>query len=327
MARVFITGSSDGLGRMAGELLLSQGHAVVLHARNEARAQQTHAAVPGAEHVVVGDLSSMAETRRVAEQVNALGTFDAVIHNAGVGYRSSQRVETVDGLPLEFAVNTLAHYILTALIKRPKRLIYLSSGLHQAGDPSLNDLTWKHRPWRGQQAYSDSKIARRSSGICDCPPLAQCPLERSGAGLGAHQDGGPGRSRRSRRRLPHPGVAGSERRASRESDGRVFLPSAVTQAAPGDARRCSAGETSGSVRRILGRCPSTLEAKRPFSALGAFFRFIVIACVMIYSPVHAISAIRHHRRSYSSIYSPDAGGFFRPDFSRSRTGSCHRPCE
>jgi len=158
VARVFITGSSDGLGRMAGELLLSQGHAVVLHARNEARAQQTRAAVPGAEHVIVGDLSSMAETRRVAEQVNALGTFDAVIHNAGVGYRSSQRVETVDGLPLEFAVNTLAPYILTALIAKPKRLIYLSSGLHQAGDPSLNDLTWKHRPWRGQQAYSDSKL-------------------------------------------------------------------------------------------------------------------------------------------------------------------------
>ena len=158
MARVFITGSSDGLGRMAGELLLSQEHAVVLHARNEARAQQTRAAVSGAEHVVVGDLSSMAETRKVAEEVNALGVFDAVIHNAGVGYRSSQRVETVDGLPLEFAVNTLAPYILTALIAKPKRLIYLSSGLHQAGDPSLNDLTWKHRPWRGQQAYSDSKL-------------------------------------------------------------------------------------------------------------------------------------------------------------------------
>jgi len=158
VARVFITGSSDGLGRMAGELLLSQEHAVVLHARNEARAQQTRAAVSGAEHVVVGDLSSMAETRKVAEEVNALGVFDAVIHNAGVGYRSSQRVETVDGLPLEFAVNTLAPYILTALIAKPKRLIYLSSGLHQAGDPSLNDLTWKHRPWRGQQAYSDSKL-------------------------------------------------------------------------------------------------------------------------------------------------------------------------
>lgn len=158
MARVFITGSADGLGRMAGELLLSQGHMVVLHARNEQRAEQTRAAVRGAEHVIAGDLSSLAQTRHVAEQANLLGVFDAIIHNAGVGYRSSQRVETEDGLPLEFAVNTLAPYVLTALIKRPKRLVYLSSGLHQAGDASLNDLKWEQRPWRGQQAYSDTKL-------------------------------------------------------------------------------------------------------------------------------------------------------------------------
>ncbi len=158
MARVFITGSSDGLGRMTGELLLSQGHRVVLHARNEERAEQTRTAVPTAEHIVVGDLSSLAQTRHVAEQVNALGVCDAVIHNAGVGYRSSRRVETEDGLPVELAVNTLAPYLLTASIQRPKRLIYLSSGLHQAGDASLQDLTWKQRPWRGQQAYSDTKL-------------------------------------------------------------------------------------------------------------------------------------------------------------------------
>ena len=158
MARVFITGSSDGLGRMAAELLLEQGHRVVLHARNEQRAKDTKQAVPGAETVVTGDLSSIAQTRSVAAQVNALGKFDAVIHNAGVGYRSSTRIATEDGLPVEFAVNTLAPYILTALIDRPKRLVYLSSGLHQSGDASLKDLTWEQRPWRGQQAYSDTKL-------------------------------------------------------------------------------------------------------------------------------------------------------------------------
>jgi len=158
MARVFITGSSDGLGRMAAELLLEQGHRVVLHARNEQRAKDTKQAVPGAETVVTGDLSSIAQTRSVAAQVNALGKFDAVIHNAGVGYRSSTRTATEDGLPVEFAVNTLAPYILTALIDRPKRLVYLSSGLHQSGDASLKDLTWEQRPWRGQQAYSDTKL-------------------------------------------------------------------------------------------------------------------------------------------------------------------------
>ena len=81
-----------------------------------------------------------------------------VIHNAAVGYRESRRLATEDGLPHVFAVNTLAPYILTALITPPKRLVYLSSGLHQSGDPSLNDLAWEHRPWRGQQAYSDTKF-------------------------------------------------------------------------------------------------------------------------------------------------------------------------
>jgi NAD(P)-dependent dehydrogenase (short-subunit alcohol dehydrogenase family) len=57
-----------------------------------------------------------------------------------------------------FAINTLAPYILTALIQRPKRLVYLSSGLHQRGDASLKDLAWEHRPWQGQQAYSDTKL-------------------------------------------------------------------------------------------------------------------------------------------------------------------------
>ena len=158
MARVFITGSSDGLGRMAAELLVEQGHSVVLHARNEKRGQEALAAVPSAEAVVIGDLASIAQTRKVAEQVNSLGSFDAVIHNAGIGYREPRRVTTEDGLSHVFAVNTLAPYILTALIKKPKRLVYLSSGLHRNGDASLNDLAWGRRPWQGQQAYSDTKL-------------------------------------------------------------------------------------------------------------------------------------------------------------------------
>lgn len=158
MARVFITGSSDGLGRMAAELLIEQGHKVVLHARNEQRGQEVVSAVPGAEAVVIGDLSSIAQTRNVADQVNRLGSFDGVIHNAGVGYREPKRIATEDGLPQVFAVNALAPYILTALIRKPKRLVYLSSGLHQGGDASLTDLAWEHRPWQPQQAYSDTKL-------------------------------------------------------------------------------------------------------------------------------------------------------------------------
>jgi len=174
MARIFITGSSDGLGRMAAELLIEQGHKVVLHARNEQRGREALAAVPAADTVLVADLSSIEQTRRLAEQVNSAGAFDAVIHNAGVGYRSRERISTEDGLPLELAVNTIAPYILTALIHRPKRLVYLSSGLHQSGDASLKDLAWEQRPWRGQQAYSDTKlhdvllafaVARRWPGV------------------------------------------------------------------------------------------------------------------------------------------------------------------
>lgn len=158
MARVFITGSSDGLGKMAAQLLIEQGHNVVLHSRNAARGKDAMAAVPQADAVVVGDLTSIQQTRALAEQVNALGPFDAVIHNAAVGDREARRLRTEDGLPHVFAVNTLAPYILTALIQRPKRLVYLTSGLHEQGDPSLKDLAWEQRVWQGQQAYSDTKF-------------------------------------------------------------------------------------------------------------------------------------------------------------------------
>ncbi len=158
MARIFITGSSDGLGLMTGRLLAEQGHAVVLHARNEARARDAKAAVPLAEAALIGDLSTLAAMRDVAEQANALGRFDAVIHNVGIGYREPRRVETVDGLSRLWAVNVLAPYVLTALMQKPGRLVYLSSGMHTGGDASLDDLQWSHRPWNGSQAYSDSKL-------------------------------------------------------------------------------------------------------------------------------------------------------------------------
>jgi NAD(P)-dependent dehydrogenase (short-subunit alcohol dehydrogenase family) len=158
MSRIFITGSADGLGQMAAKLLVNNGHKVVLHARNPERAKQALAAVPGAETAIYGDLSSIAETIQVAEQVNKLGEFDAVIHNAGVGYQEPQRSNTIDNLPLVFAVNSLAPYILTSLINKPARSIYISSGLHRDGNASLADLTWDTRRWSGYNAYADSKL-------------------------------------------------------------------------------------------------------------------------------------------------------------------------
>ena len=158
MARIFITGSADGLGQMAARLLVKDGHQVVLHARNEKRGKEALAGAPGLETVVAGDLSSIAETKQVAEQVNQLGLFDAVIHNAAVGYREAKRISTVDGLPHVFAVNSLAPYILTCLITKPKRLIYTSSGVHRSGNTTLTDLTWENRVWSGYSAYADSKL-------------------------------------------------------------------------------------------------------------------------------------------------------------------------
>ena len=158
MARVFVTGSSTGLGLMAGELLVEQGHRVVLHARNPTRAEEARRALPEAEAVVIGDLSSIAGARSVAEQANKLGRFDAIIHNAGVGYREAQPTKTENGLPHVFAVNVLAPYVLTALIERPDRLVYLSSGMHRGAHARLDDLTWTKRAWNPAEAYAESKF-------------------------------------------------------------------------------------------------------------------------------------------------------------------------
>jgi NAD(P)-dependent dehydrogenase (short-subunit alcohol dehydrogenase family) len=144
---------------MAGRLLAEQGHDVVLHARNPARADQARTALPSAAGVLTGDLSTVAAMRNVAEQANALGQFDAVVHNVGIGHRNQPgRVETADGLCRLWAVNVLAPYVLTALVQRPDRLVYLTSGLHLGGDPTLRDVQWSQRAWDNFQAYSDSKL-------------------------------------------------------------------------------------------------------------------------------------------------------------------------
>ncbi len=145
MARIFITGSADGLGELAAKSLVEKGHKVVLHARNSDRGRDALKKVPGAENVLTGDLSNIEETINLADHVNAFGTFDAVIHNAGVYRAPSEEI---------FRVNTLAPYILTCLIQKPKRSIYLSSGMHLHGNSKLasfkNDIN--------RITYSDSKL-------------------------------------------------------------------------------------------------------------------------------------------------------------------------
>jgi NAD(P)-dependent dehydrogenase (short-subunit alcohol dehydrogenase family) len=158
VAKIFISGSSTGLGLMTGRLLVEQGHQVVLHGRSAARSADARHQLPEALEVVTGDLSTVRGARTVAEQVNRLGRFDAVIHNAGIGYREPKRVETEDGVPEVFATNVLAPFVLTALIQRPARLVYLSSGMHQSAVVQLDDLAWERRRWSGSTAYAESKL-------------------------------------------------------------------------------------------------------------------------------------------------------------------------
>lgn len=144
MARIFITGSTDGLGRLAAARLIAQGHRVIVHARNPQRAEAVRAKLPGAEAVVIGDLADPDETYQLAAEVNALGQCDAVIHNAGIDEAPSRAI---------LHVNTLAPYLLTALIHPPRRLIYLGSDMHWQGKPVLEAV----RAGR-KISYSDSKL-------------------------------------------------------------------------------------------------------------------------------------------------------------------------
>lgn len=139
MAKILITGSADGLGLLAAKQLVQDGHVVVLHARDQGRGDQALKSVAGARGVLTGDLSDTGQVQLLAEKANALDTFDAIIHNAGVYQTSAEQL---------LHVNTLAPYILTALMNRPKRLIFLSSGMHLSG----------HAHWTERPSYSDTKL-------------------------------------------------------------------------------------------------------------------------------------------------------------------------
>jgi NAD(P)-dependent dehydrogenase (short-subunit alcohol dehydrogenase family) len=145
MARVFITGSADGLGRAAAQTLREDGHEIVVHVRNSDRLTAVRELVDAGAAAVVGDLSDLEQTRGVADQVNRLGPMDAVIHNAGV----------ISG-PHVLPVNVVAPYLLTALVDRPRRLIYLSSSMHRGGRATLAGLDWGGH--RTTSSYSDSKL-------------------------------------------------------------------------------------------------------------------------------------------------------------------------
>ena len=211
MATIFITGSSAGIGRETAETLVHMGHRVVLHARDNARARDAEEAVPGAAAVVVGDLASLDQTRALGEAARDEGPFDVVIHNAGVGGGNSPRTVTVDGLERIFQINALAPYVLTAIMQRPARLIYLSSGLHERGTAVLDDLQFARRRWDAGQAHSDREQA-----------LAGSPHQRRRPRLDKDAHGRVARPRPAAAGCRDPGLAGHQRRTGGPGDGAVL---------------------------------------------------------------------------------------------------------
>ena len=144
MALILVTGASTGLGLASADALSAQGHDVVLHARNVER-MRGQAVLEQMYDVAYGDLSRLDATIGVAQRARKIGTFDAVIHNAGVQHG-----------PEVVAVNAVAPYVLTALML-PRRAIYLSSSMHFSGSTnltsgSLTDLGGRSR------TYDDSKL-------------------------------------------------------------------------------------------------------------------------------------------------------------------------
>ena len=158
MARIFVTGSTKGIGAETARQLIAAGHRVVLHARNDKRAADAAREIAGSIGIAVGALDSLAATRQLAHDASEMGPYDVVIHNAGIGGETDGRTLTADGLEVIFHTNVVAPYLLTALMPVPRRLVYLTSGLEAKGTWEPKDLQWEDRAWNGMKAYSDSKL-------------------------------------------------------------------------------------------------------------------------------------------------------------------------
>ncbi|MEM1506185.1 SDR family NAD(P)-dependent oxidoreductase [Domibacillus sp. 8LH] len=143
--RILVTGSTRGLGQLAAMYLIERGHQVVVHARSESRAEDVRRDLPNALGVVIGDFSDLEQTRQLADQINEFGTFDVIIHNAGVY-----------GAPAEemLNVNSLSPYILTSLVNKPQHLIYISSDQHLEGNLKVEEIV-SDTP---SINYSDTKL-------------------------------------------------------------------------------------------------------------------------------------------------------------------------
>ncbi|MGQ0681369.1 SDR family NAD(P)-dependent oxidoreductase [Bradyrhizobium sp.] len=167
---VFITGSTDGVGRHVATQLAGQGARVLLHGRDPARANAVIEDIESAGGVTPtfhqADLSSLAETRNLAERVLAdCDRLDVFVSNAGIGSQNEgpQRQVSRDGHELRFAVNYLAGFLLANLLlprlkaSAPSRIVNVASlGQH----PIDFDDVMITRNYSGSRAYAQSKLAQ-----------------------------------------------------------------------------------------------------------------------------------------------------------------------
>jgi NAD(P)-dependent dehydrogenase (short-subunit alcohol dehydrogenase family) len=165
---VLITGATRGIGRVAAIELARLGADLVLVARDPARAEETRAAIaaqaPASKvEVILADLSSQAEVRRVAAEFKQRhARLDVLINNAG-GTFATRRV-TVDGLEHTFAVNHLAYFTLTNLLldelkaSAPSRVVSVASGAHAWGALDFDDLQTEKHHYIGMRVYCNTKL-------------------------------------------------------------------------------------------------------------------------------------------------------------------------
>lgn len=171
---ILVTGATDGLGRRVAEDLAAGGAKLLLHGRNPAKGRAVLEAIraaTGNNHLSYynGDLSSLAEVRRLAEEIiKEQPRLNVLINNAaiGAGPDPEQRQTSQDGYELRLAVNYLAPFLLTRLLlpllqhtaeeNGVSRIVNVSSGAQISldfDDPMLE------RDYDGMRAYSQSKLA------------------------------------------------------------------------------------------------------------------------------------------------------------------------
>ena len=165
--RIVLTGASRGIGRETALALGKLGAALTLVVRDRERGEAVAGevrALGGEAEVLVGDLSSMADVRNVAEQIlEKHKTIDVLLNNAGAIYMDHEK--TADGFERTFATNHLSYFLLTKMLlpaikKAPAgRIVNVASDAHFRGSLDFGDLMYETRKYAGWPAYSASKLA------------------------------------------------------------------------------------------------------------------------------------------------------------------------